>query len=300
MSRREDIDNAIWSDPDFEDLSLDAGMLYLWSWTNPRCGIAGLYKVSQRAMTESKVPLDRIAAALAELADGGFLFYEDGVMLVRTRLKHFRTKTPQIAKSVAADVAKVAETHPMRARWMDEYVDSPWWERMISEGHVTLTRPSVEPQPNGSSKRDSVTITRGSADPHPRVHGTGTGTEGGPGETRDEPPADFPDALKSVLPQVVVVLRRVAAAKGANAVSIAATARAMASYPRRPHLRAAEGMEHWLVYGTGATRRVKDVVGTFRNQLDSNWQDQADGVQPAGSRSSLQMAQDLRQRGGAA
>lgn len=283
MSRREDIDNAIWSDPDFEALSLEAAMLYIWSWTNPRCGLAGLYKVSERAMTESKVTLERLPDVLAELAAADFLFYESGVLFVRSRLKHFRTKTPQVAKSVASDVVKLSEAHPMRAMWIDEYVDTPWWQRMIFEGHVTLDRPSPEGHQNGSSKHDSVTLTRGSGDPHPRVLSTGTGKEGGPGETNDAPPADFPDDLRCVLPQVVMVLERVASAKKANAVTVAATARAMASYPRRPHLKAAEGMEHWLVYGTGATRRVKDVVGTYRNQLDSNWQDQARTVAATGA-----------------
>jgi hypothetical protein len=36
MSRREDIDNAIWSDPDFEALEAGAKLLYLWSFTNQR------------------------------------------------------------------------------------------------------------------------------------------------------------------------------------------------------------------------------------------------------------------------
>lgn len=143
-----------------------------------------------------------------------------------------------------------------------------------------------------------MNLTRGSGEPQSRLHGYGKGKEGGPGETKsDEPPVDFPDELRPQLPKVVAVLERVAAAKEANAVTVAATARAMASFPRRPHLKAAEGMEHWLVHGTGATRRVKDVVGTFRNQLDSNWQDEARGGN-GGSKTSAEIAQTWR--GGAA
>lgn len=91
----------------------------------------------------------------------------------------------------------------------------------------------------------------------------------------DEPPPDFPDELRAALPGVVAVLQRIAAARDANAVTTAATARAMQSYPRRPHIRAAEDLEHWLVHGTGQRTAVKDVVAFFRNQLDRRWQDVA-------------------------
>jgi hypothetical protein len=100
--------------------------------------------------------------------------------------------------------------------------------------------------------------------------------------SEDTPPDDFPDELRAALPRVVAVLGRIAAVRGANAVTVAATARAMASYPRRPHLKAAEDLEHWLVYGTGKRNKVRDVVAYFRNQLDRRWEDQA---RPAAARS---------------
>ena len=46
MSRREDIDNGIWSDPDFMSLTAPAKLTYIWSWTNSHCGMAGLYKIA--------------------------------------------------------------------------------------------------------------------------------------------------------------------------------------------------------------------------------------------------------------
>jgi hypothetical protein len=46
MARREDFDNSLWSDPDFLALTPQARLLYIWSWTNPRCGMAGIYKLS--------------------------------------------------------------------------------------------------------------------------------------------------------------------------------------------------------------------------------------------------------------
>jgi hypothetical protein len=126
MSRREDIDNAIWSDPDFEALSANATLLYLWSFTNLRCGMAGLYKTSMRTMTESKVPLQDLPDTLAELEATSFAFYEDSVLWVRTRVKHLRSRSPQMARAVANDVLKITSAHPLRARFLEEYGSDPW------------------------------------------------------------------------------------------------------------------------------------------------------------------------------
>jgi hypothetical protein len=131
VSRREDIDNAIWTDPDFEALSAEATLLYLWSWTNPRCGMAGIYKVSERAMTESKVMLEQVPAALDELAEAHFAFYEQQVLWVRSRVKHLRTQTPQIARSIAKDLAAISVEHPLRLMFLEVYGAVPWLSEQL-------------------------------------------------------------------------------------------------------------------------------------------------------------------------
>jgi hypothetical protein len=165
VSRREDIDNAIWSDPDFEALSLEATVLYLWSFTNPRCGMAGIYKVSRRGMTESKVPAERLDAALAELAEAGFLFYEDGVLFVRSRAKHLRQKTVQIAKSIRSDVAKLPVGHPLRVMFLEVYQGSSWLRDYLStDALLTVTEGSAEGQAVQPPRAISSTLNRRSVD----------------------------------------------------------------------------------------------------------------------------------------
>lgn len=180
MSRREDIDNGIWSDPDFETLSLEATVLYLWSWTNPLCGMAGIYKVSTRPMTDSKVPAEKIEATLTELSEARFAFHQDGVMFVRTRVKHMRQKTEQIAKSIRTDVAKIAVDHPLRAAWITENASAPWLVRFLGAGwetdcQATLTGASPDPQAVGSPEPDP----RPSVEGHVTLPGNGNGN--GPG-----------------------------------------------------------------------------------------------------------------------
>jgi hypothetical protein len=122
VSRREDIDNAIWSDPEFVALTADAKLLYIWSFTNSSCGMAGIYKAPMGlAAYQTGLTERRVEKAAAELANARFMFWTDGVIWVRARVKHLRTRTSQIATSVANDVAKIAEGHPLRLGFLEEY-----------------------------------------------------------------------------------------------------------------------------------------------------------------------------------
>lgn len=149
MSRREDIDNAIWSDSDFVDLTADAKLLYLWSFTNPSCGMSGLYKAPiGLAAYQTGLTPKRIEKAIGELAGRDFLYWIDGVVWVRSRVKHLRTRTSQIARSVELDVSKIAEGHPLRIRFLDRYAADPWLRKNLSgmRNELNLKRTSTEGQ----------------------------------------------------------------------------------------------------------------------------------------------------------
>ena len=260
MSRREDIDNAIWTDPDFEALSPNATLLFLWSWTNLRCGMAGIYKVSERAMAESKVPADAIPAALEELSAAGFAFYEDSVLWVRSRVKHLRSRSPQMAKSIANDLEKVSERHPLRRRFLAEYGGCAWLRK-------DLARPSVEGMPNLSEnpvgKPDSDTL------PRPSREGPGQGDWQGPrsrtSTTEVELPDGFPRELEPHLAVVQRVLAGLAERHGGRAVSRLSLAAVIMARSHKPLVRAAyDCAAHW----DGRPARVKDVVAAYRNWLD--------------------------------
>ncbi len=171
MGRNEDFDNALWSQPRFEELSADASLLYIWSWTNPRCGMAGLYEVGRRAMTESKVTLDHLDAALGELGTGRFALYEEGVLWVVSRVKRLRTKSVQMAKAVAKDVARIDTAHPLRVAWSEKYGADAWLIGALGEAHPNLTRGSQKPDVD----KGLVSLTRTSPEAHPSLRGTGKG-----------------------------------------------------------------------------------------------------------------------------
>lgn len=189
VSRNEDFDNAFWSQRVVEDLSANATLFYIWSWTNTRCGMAGLYEVGRRAMTESKVALGDLDAALAELSDARLAFYVDDVLWVVARVKRLRTKTVQMAKSIAKDVAAIDAAHPARVKWVEHNRETSWLRASLSERGVNLHQASGEPQEIVDGEPNSLSLTRTS--PEVPLSGEGqrlrstTASQGELGVTRE-------------------------------------------------------------------------------------------------------------------
>lgn len=259
MSRCEDIDNAIWDDPEFESLSPYATLLYLWSFTNPRCDWSGMYKVSHRGMGESKVPLDAIPAALAELAEGRFAFYEDNVLWVRARVKRLqsRGRSPQMAKAVVKDLRRVGPGHVLMGRWMEEYSSDPWLRDALAEGYRegtdTLSEPPV-------SKPDSDTLSP----PYRRGAGKGEGKGEGTSE-KVELPEDFPRELRLHLRVVFKVLRDVAVRHNAKAVTPLSLVAVVMARTHKPLVR---GVYDFAAWADGQAMNRRDVLAGYRNWLD--------------------------------
>lgn len=131
MSRREDIDTAIWEDEDFDDLSDDAAFLYLWSFTNYRCGMGGIYQVKARSICEGRMTPARRTAALEELRAANFVHYIDGWLWVRSRVKHLRTRGEKIATAVIRDLGRVPADNPVRAAFLSEYLKNSWVSKWL-------------------------------------------------------------------------------------------------------------------------------------------------------------------------
>jgi hypothetical protein len=135
---------------------------------------------------ETGLSEDAVRAALVELGEAQFAFYEGNVLWVRSRVKHLRQKTEQIAKAIRNDLAKIADDHPLKAQFMATYKDHSWLHKFIgTEGQVTLTRPITDPP---TSDGHSTVLGTG------KGKGTGSGGKGwgaGKGNRSPEvPPSD--------------------------------------------------------------------------------------------------------------
>jgi hypothetical protein len=269
VSRREDIDTAIWSDPDFEVLSAEASLLYIWSWTNTRCGWSGIYKVSVRAMTESKLTPELVSVALAELDEAKFAFYEAPLLWVRTRVKHIRSKSPQMAQSILKDLRSLPPKHPLVVGFMNEYRSDKWLRDYLSEayreGIGNLSEKSLD-------KGNSHTLSVGSPEPPRTGEGTGSvkGEDEGSGEKENPPgkitlPAGFPAERLPHLRATYKVLRDLAEHHHAKAVNPTSLARVFMGRNPKPFVRAVHDFAAWAD-DQPSTR--KDVIAGYRNWLD--------------------------------
>jgi hypothetical protein len=147
VARTEDVHKSIWSKPDFRRLSPDAKCLYFWTFTCQECNTAGLYEVDLAVIQfATGLPARRCDAALVELAAGGFAHYEDDVMFVRSRWRHYRTKSPNTIKAVLGDLRLLRDDHPMKALFASEYGDDPYLSGPLSG------LPIPKPNPEGPTK----------------------------------------------------------------------------------------------------------------------------------------------------
>jgi hypothetical protein len=169
VARREDIVNTFWDEVDH--LSDDAVMLYIWSWTNTKAGMAGIYRIARRKLVEGRFDEERLSTALAELEDDGKLFYKDGVLWCVARVKRLSSIHETIAKSIAKDLGEIDAGHPLLQRFVEKYGSHPNLDDLL-----TLFRPSPEGPQDPGPKPNS----RPSLDPPERVHGRGSGN--GPGK----------------------------------------------------------------------------------------------------------------------
>lgn len=172
MSRRnENVSNDIWDDEPFADLSAPAKLTYFWSFTNSACGMSGVYKVRlQQIALHTALTRGAVEQALAELEAARMLFYRDGVVWVRARVRRLVTQTPQIAKSIARDIAALDPEHPLRVAFLRRYWDTKWPGEQLraklgSAPEATVNRGSGDPQISPDSVGQSLTLTRGSGDP---------------------------------------------------------------------------------------------------------------------------------------
>lgn len=130
MARREDIMNTIWEELDH--LSDDAFMLYVWSWTNLKCGMGGIYRVARRKLIEGRFSEERLSAALAELEEDGCLFYVDGVLWCKARVKRLSMISENIAKSIVNDLKEIDPSNPLHERFVQTYGGHPKIEPLLS------------------------------------------------------------------------------------------------------------------------------------------------------------------------
>lgn len=186
MSRREDVQNTIWDDDPFATLTPNAKLLYLWSFTNQKCNMAGLYRVRVETMTlETGLTKRTVADALDELRRAGMAFYERGILWVRARVKRLTSKSPTMARSIIRAVEELPPGDRLREGFLSEYGDVGWLvdnglpERVdggsgegletLCETRVPIRNPETVPGPSGEGPLTEPEQETEQEQPLPRI-----------------------------------------------------------------------------------------------------------------------------------
>ncbi len=124
---------ATWNDQAFIELSTDARLLFIWSFTSPPSALCGLYYVSprqlERALEErpgaSSDPLRaRVRDALLELARKPMVLYDDDaeVLWVVNRAR-YANRSPKVRVLLAREVRECPPS-PLRDRFLEVYAQA--------------------------------------------------------------------------------------------------------------------------------------------------------------------------------
>ena len=133
MGKTADVQQSIWADPWFQALSPDAKLLYLWAITTDHGNLAGLFVVGPPMIQfETGLTPSRFDKALVELQGKLIVKPESGVIWVVGRAKNVRSKTKQIAASIAKAVFDCPD-ESVRQAFLERYSYSKWLAEAFSE-----------------------------------------------------------------------------------------------------------------------------------------------------------------------
>lgn len=108
MSRREDFDNGFWGDPDVYPLSAHGKLVYIWTWTNPLCNLAGIYEVHPGVIVDgTRLTERRVTQALEEITTAGLIAYDGRLLWVKGRIGQLGSRNPNVAKAIGKVLARL-------------------------------------------------------------------------------------------------------------------------------------------------------------------------------------------------
>lgn len=127
MSNYEYVETRIWSDPVFEALGPAAKLIYLWSFTNPRCNLPGIYKATvNQIVVETGIRRKRVEEAMKALEEARLLYYDGTWLFVRARVKYLHNPSPNTAKGIAKELRKLEADHPYTQAFLFMYRQAAW------------------------------------------------------------------------------------------------------------------------------------------------------------------------------
>lgn len=163
------IDNQIYNDNWFFELSPEAKLLFIYLITNDSCSLTGCYQIPLKVIsTYTGLTSEKITKLFQEF--NGRAVYKNGWVIIPNYIKHNPMRNPNIEKSLDKQISNTPQ-------WVIE--ENERLTKGLGKGLVTLTKPSKEQEQEKEQE------------------------EGGVGETKK----DF-SSLKDITPSVIAELAR--------------------------------------------------------------------------------------------
>lgn len=150
MAKTADILQAIWTEPWFLARPPQSKVLYLWAITCTHGNLAGLFVVDESVIRlETKLDERELAAALSDLRGKIHYRQDTGVMWVAGKTKYVRSKSPQIATSIARAV-RFCPDREIRSAFLARYGGEAWLAKAFRDaGLETTGEPITVKEPAG-------------------------------------------------------------------------------------------------------------------------------------------------------
>jgi hypothetical protein len=107
----------------FQELPTDARLLWVYLFTNASTSVAGIYKIPLKTIAfESGLSTERVQELLAQFAQAGKSYYEQGVLWVCNMRAHQAGETPgpTVLTCIDRDLAKIPYGH-LKQRYLVHY-----------------------------------------------------------------------------------------------------------------------------------------------------------------------------------
>lgn len=186
MADYRSVQTRMWREDEwFQELDVEARLLWIYLFTNPSASPAGIYRLPLRTIAfESGVSYEAAQRLILQFSDDGKAYYEDGVLwVVNMRRLQFPglidgSKEWQTATRISRDIDLIPDRCPLKARYL-AHSGYPIVYEVIENGK-TSKRVSIQ-YPDGDN---SLSIPHATGIDTQSVNSNITVTETQPNETQ--------------------------------------------------------------------------------------------------------------------
>jgi predicted phage-related endonuclease len=157
MATYRQIHTHIWDDPDFEELSADARLIFIWAFSNRHRNEACLYTITVKKISnETGLSTVKTKQALQELVKAEMIGYDfdEQIMWVKNALK-YQTINPNCLRAVKKDLESIGR-HYLVKDFIEHY-------SCFLAAHETIWKPLInglemvqEPSINNNSNNNNI------------------------------------------------------------------------------------------------------------------------------------------------